>query len=139
MTIELPAWLLADRAVLLLAGVCALVIEATLLRQPQGVAGVGVVTGAALATWQWFRLRDGRRVRRAQFAADGGWRLDLKDGRAVLARLVPGSRLLGSSAVLRWRVDGRPLAVWLTPVDLPPATLRDLRVRLSGADLRVGT
>lgn len=139
MTLDLPAWLLADRATLLLAGVCAVVIEAALLQQPQRTAGVGILIGASLAAWQWSRLRGGRRVRRARLAADGEWQLDLQDGRTTLARLLPGSRLLGPSAVLRWRVDGRPLAVWLTPADLPHATLRDLHVRLSGADLRVGT
>lgn len=124
---------------MLLVVTCAIVIEAVLLRQPASVAGPGLLVGAVLAVWQWSRLRAGRQVRTATLAADGQWQLDFEDGRTAPARLARGSRLLGPSAVLSWRVNGHPLAVWLTPADLPGASLRALRVRLAGASLRAGT
>lgn len=139
MTLELPAWLLADRIVLVLAAACAVAIEAVLVRQPGGVPGAGLALGTGLAAWHCFRLRRRGRVQRARLAADGEWRLGFADGRTAPATLAPGSRLLGPSALLKWRVDGRSLALWLTPVDLPREAMRALRVRLSGADLRVGT
>ncbi len=139
MTLELPAWLLADRIVLVLAVACAVVIEAVLVRQPGGMPGAGLVGGAGLAAWQGFRLQRRRRVARARLAADGDWRLGFADGRTAPATLAPGSRLLGRSALLKWTVEGRSLALWLTPVDLPRDALRALRVRLTGADLRIGT
>jgi hypothetical protein len=139
MTLELPARLLADRAALLLIGTGAVVAEVVLLRQPGGPAGLGIATGVLLGAWQVWRMRAGRQVRSATLTADGGWRLAFGDGRTAPAQLVRGSRLIGSSAVMRWSVEGHPLAVWLTPADLPRATLRALRVRLAGASLRAGT
>lgn len=139
MTLELPARLLADRAAMLLIVAGILVAEAVLLRQAGGAAGLGLAAGALLAAWQAWRMRAGRRVRSATLAADGGWRLTFGDGHTASARLVRDSRLLGSSAVLKWSVEGHPLAVWLTPADLPRTTLRALRVRLACATLQAGT
>jgi hypothetical protein len=139
MTLELPACLLVDRVALSLIVIGAIVAELVLLRQPDGPAGAGLVAGLALAGWQGWRMRAGHRLRSATLEPDGGWRLAFGDGRMAPARLVRGSRLLGSSAVLKWVVAGRPLAVWLTPVDLSRASLRALRVRLAGDGLRAGT
>lgn len=139
MTLELPARLLADRAALLLIVTGVIVAEVVLLRQSEGPAGLGFAAGVLLTAWQVWRMRAGRHVRSATLAADGVWRLAFGDGHTAPALLVRGSRLLGSSAVLRWTVEGHPLAVWLTPADLPRTTLRALRVRLAGASLRAGT
>jgi len=139
MTLELPAWLLADRVALLLIATGAIVAEVVLHRQPAGPAGFGLAAGALLAAWQSWRMRAGRRVMSATLGADDGWRLGFRDGHSAAARLVRGSRLLGPTAVLKWVVEGRPRTVWLTPADLPRDTLRTLRVRLAGAALRAGT
>lgn len=139
MTLELPARLLADRVALLLIVTGAIVVEVVLLRQSEGPLGPGLAVGLLLAAWQGWRMRAGRGVRSATLAADGTWLLTFRDGRTATARLGRGSRLLGSSAVLSWIVDGRPLAVWLTPADLSLASLRMLRVRLACASLRAGT
>jgi hypothetical protein len=138
LTLDLPRLLLADRITVLLIAACVIVVEAVLLRQPDGLHGAGVLAGVALAGWHWSRLRAGRRPERAILAPDGGWQLVYPGGRVVPARLVRGSRLLGRSAALKWRVEGRLLALWFTPADLPRATLRGLRVRLSGAGQRTG-
>lgn len=138
MTLELPAWLLADRLAVLLVVTCAVVIEAVLLRHPGGVVGPGLLVGAALASWQWSRLKAGRRLRTLTLAADGQWRLQYGDGRTVTAQLARGSRLLGSTVALKWRGLGVPRAVWLTPADLSRTALRGLHVRLSAADQRAG-
>ncbi|MGB5102090.1 MAG: hypothetical protein WBO04_02065 [Steroidobacteraceae bacterium] len=139
MRLDLPARLLADRAAMLLIATFAIVAEVVLLRQPGGPTGPGIATGLLLAAWQVWRLRPARQLRGATLEADGGWRLAFGDGRTAPAQLVRGSRLLGSSTVLKWTVEGHPLAVWLTPADLSRAALRALHVRLAGASLQDGT
>lgn len=136
--LELPAWPMAESVALGVVGTLALVAEGVMARQPQGVAGVGLLLAALLASWLWLRRRPGRRLATAALNPDGGWRLSYADGRAADATLVPGSRVLGPSLVLKWRVDGRRDSVWLTQWDLPLPVLRALTVRLQGADLRVG-
>ena len=109
-TVELPPWLLAERLSLGLACATAPVVEAVLARHPGAPAGAGLVVAALLVAGVWFQRR--RRPRSVALPAG------------------PGSRLLGSSVVLRWQSAGRSGALWLTPADLPRETLRSLAVRL---------
>ena len=136
--LELPAWPLADAVALGLVGVLGVVVEAVMARQPQGVTGAGLLLAMALAAWLASRRRASGRLARASRAADGGWRLTFADGRGAEATLARGTRVLGSSVVLKWRVEERAASVWLTHWDLPQPVLQSLIVRLKGADLRVG-
>ncbi len=131
MTLELPAFLLADRLTVGLALASGPALEAMLTRQPFPVAGAGLVVGIVLLVWQWLRTRFRPRClhispsgAQVAFSATGG--------------LVPaagrGARLLGSTVVLRWH--GRPGpgpsqgTLWITAFDLPGEALRALRVAL---------
>ena len=137
--LELPSWLLAERSALLAVVSCTVFVEAVMFRLPAGVHGIGLLAGCLLAGWHLAARRAGSRVCRAVIDPDGRWQVGFRDGRMATARLLAGSRVLGPTAVLRWKVEGRSRAVWLTPVDLPWADLRMLRVRLSVADLQVRT
>lgn len=136
--LELPTWPLADALALGLAGVLGVVVEAVMARQPQGLTGAGLLLAVALAAWLGSRRRAGGRLHRAALAKDGAWRLTFADGRLAEATLLRGTRILGSSVVLKWRVEGRAKSVWLTRRDVPPPVLRNLAVRLQGAGPRVG-
>ena len=136
--LELPAWPLADTVALGLVGALGVVVEAVMIRQPQGVTGAGVLLALALVVWFGSGRRASRRIALAALAADGGWRLTYADGRAAEATILRGTRVLGSSVFLKWRVDGRPASVWLTHRDLPRPVLRALAVRLQGSGPRVG-
>jgi len=136
--LELPAWPLADTLALGLVGALGIVVEAVMVRQPQGVTGAGLLLALALIVWFGSGRRASRRIARATMAADGGWRLTFADGRAAEATMLPGTRVLGSSVLLKWRADGRPASVWLTHRDLPRPVLRALTVRLQGSGPRVG-
>jgi hypothetical protein len=135
MSLELPRHLLGDRLSVSLILGCGLAVEAAAWRHPGLPVGIGALLAALLGTWHLVRAR------RAPVHAEwgpGGWRLKLADGRWVEATLVAGTRLLGSSVVLRWHADGRTVGAWLTPADLPRSRLRRLAVRLQAQAMRVG-
>ena len=136
--LELPTWPLADALALCLAGVLGVVVEAVMARQPQGLTGAGLVLAVALVAWLGSRRRASGRLDRAALAEDDAWRLTFADGRQAEATLVRGTRVLGSSVVLKWRVEGRARSVWLTRRDLPLPVLRNLAMRLQGTGPRVG-
>lgn len=130
MTIEIPARTLADRAVPLLTGACAAVIEAVAGRHPGAPAGIGIAVGLAIAAASLWRRRYNPRPTRASLDAAGDWRLTFADGGSRPAILCRGTRVLGSSVVLRWRAGERSFFAWLTVRDVPGPRLRELRVRL---------
>ena len=109
-TVELPRWLLAERLSLGLACATAPVVEAVLARHPGAPAGVGLAVAALLVAGAWIQQRH--------------------RPRSLVLQATTGSRLLGSSLVVRWQSPGRSGALWLTPADLPRETLRSLAVRL---------
>jgi hypothetical protein len=135
--LELPARLLADKVAIGLMGALGVVVEAVMARQPQGVTGAGLLLAGALMLWFGYQRRAGGRLARVSLEPAGSWRLTYVDGHVAEAALGRGSRVLGGSVVLKWRVDGRPASVWLTHRDLPRPVLRALIVRLK-ADLRAG-
>jgi hypothetical protein len=69
-------------------------------------------------------------VRTAMVDRRGQWQLGQADGRRVAAVLQPGSRVLGSTVVLRVSGGGLTRSAWLTARDLPGVELRRLAVRL---------
>jgi hypothetical protein len=136
LTIEIPPRLLADRATVGLLAACALALEVVAARHPAGPAGVGVLAGLALGVWYWSRYRWAPALIGATLDGRGHWQLSFSDGRTLAAVLLPGSRVLGRSVVLRWRVGSRIRAAWLTSRDLSPARLRELTVRLLASGTR---
>ena len=125
MTLELPRWLLAERLTLALIASGALAVEATLARYPGLPQGPGLLIGALLAAWQW---RLGRHRPRAVVLASGD--VLVRTGGAVAPVPATGSRarVLGRSVVLQWLDRGRSRTLWLTSADLPPESLRQMRV-----------
>ena len=126
-TVELPRWLLADRLSLGLACATAPVIEGVLARYPGVPSGAGIVAAALLVAGAWRQHRHRPRALELSPAA-ASLRLPAERPRAPVPG--PGCRLLGASVVVHWRSAGRSGALWLTPFDLPRATLRLLAVRL---------
>ena len=135
LTIDIRSPLLADRLTAGLIVTAAVVIEVVAARHPDARTGLGVASGALLGLW--YRLWVRRRPTLLGAALDGAgrWQLRLSDGRVVPAVLQPGSRVLGSTVFLRWQAGRRAHSAWLTGLDVGPARLRDLSVRLlaSGA------
>jgi hypothetical protein len=131
--IELPARLASDRAVAGLLVAAAVVVEVVVARYPDGQAGIGVATGILLALWHFWLGRRSARVRAATLDRRGEWQLGLADGRRVAADLLPGSRVLGRTVLLRLRGAGLTRSAWLTAWDLPAVELRRLAVRLMAA------
>jgi hypothetical protein len=129
LTVELPARLAAERATVVLATLFALVAEAVAANHPDAPAGLGVAGGLALAGWHLWRTRNVARIRRATLDARGCWQVELPTSREE-AELLPGSRVLGSTVVLRLKSARRAHSLWLTGWDLPAGDLRRLRVRL---------
>jgi hypothetical protein len=144
LTIELPARLASDRAAACLFVVSALTIEAVVARYPDGPAGIGLAAGILLAVWHLWLGRKSARVRTAALDSRGDWQLGLADGRRVAAVLLPGSRVLGRTVLLRLRGGRLTRSAWLTAWDLPAPDLQRLTVRLmavgptSGAGHRRG-
>jgi len=134
LTIEFPARLVSDRAVagLLVAAVVA--VEIVVSRYPDGYAGFGLAAGVLLASWYSWQGRRSARVQAATLDRRGQWQLVQADGRRVAAALLPGSRILGRTVVLRLRGDRLARSAWLTAADLPAQDLRRLAVRLMAAD-----
>ena len=134
LTIELPARLVSDRAVAGLLVAAAVAVEVVVARYPDGQAGFGLAAGVLLALWHSWQGRRSARVRAATLDRRGQWQLVLADGRLVAAALLPGSRILGPTVVLRLRGGRLTRSAWLTAADLTAADLRRLAVRLMAAD-----
>jgi hypothetical protein len=136
--IEIRPWLLADRIAAGLAVGCALVIEAVAARYPEPQAGLGVAALVLLAAWTWHGRRRARGLAGLSIDADGHWHTLYSDGRVVPSRVLPGTRLLGSTVALRWQAAGEVRSAWLTPWDVPAGQLRELTVRISTTRDRAG-
>jgi hypothetical protein len=134
LTIELPSRLAADRVAAGLLVAAAACVEVVAARYPEGPAGIGLAAGVLLASWQFWLVCRSALVRTATLGRGGDWQLGLADGRQVAADLLPGSRVLGSTVVLRLRGGRLTRSAWLTARDLPTADLRRLAVRLMAAD-----
>lgn len=130
LTIELPARLASDRAMAGLLVAAVLAVEAVVARYPDGQAGIGLAAGILVASWHFWLGRRSAMVRTATLDWRGEWHLGLADGRRVAAVLSPGSRVLGSTVVLRLRGGRLIRSAWLTAWDLPAVELRRLAVRL---------
>ncbi len=132
LTIEWPRRTRADRLTAVLAVACGLVVEAVAGRYPGVPAGLGAALGCFFLCWHAWRTRNTGSVTRAILDPDGRWTLVSPEG-PVTAKLLPGSRVLGRSVVLRWQAGRVTRSVWLTGAELPAAVLRRLRVRLMAA------
>lgn len=133
MTLDLPARLVADWIAFVAIAACGWVLETVAARHPGLPSGGGIALAAVLALWQWARTRPARRLRTVTLGDGGRGRLRFADGHVVEARLVPGTRVLAGSVVLRWAAGPRRSTVWLMPWDLPDAELRSLTIRLRAA------
>lgn len=134
LTIELPTRLASDHAVVGLLVAAAVGVEVVVARYPDGPVGIGLAAGVLLALWHHRRGRRSAMVRTATLDRRGGWQLGLADGRRVAAVLLPGSRVLGPTVVLRLRGGRLARSAWLTTRDVPAVELRRLAVRLLAAD-----
>jgi hypothetical protein len=134
LTIELPTRLASDHVGAGLLVAAAVGVEVVVARYPDGPVGIGLAAGVLLALWHLWRGRRSTMVRTATLDRRGGWQLGLADGRRVAAVLLPGSRVLGPTVVLRLRGGRLTRSAWLTSWDLPAAELRRLAVRLMAAD-----
>lgn len=134
MSLDLPRVTLAEAAAAALCLVCAVMVEAVLGGYPAAPAGMGLLLGMLPAMWLYLdSVRPGRALRRVVWLTDGAWRLEFRDGSTLIADLGAGTRLLGRSLVLHWRVSGRSFARWLTPWDVDDGQLRKVTVRLACA------
>lgn len=134
MSLDLPRVTLAEAAAAALCLVCAVMVEAVLGRYPAAPAGMGLLLGMLPAMWLYLdSVRPGRALRRVVWLTDGAWRLEFRDGSTLIADLGAGTRLLGRSLVLHWRVSGRSFARWLTPWDVDDGQLQKVTVRLACA------
>jgi len=134
LTIELPARLAPDRAVTGLIVAAAVAVEAVVARYPGGQGGIGLAAGILLAIWHSWLARRSAMVRAATLDGRGRWHMVLADGRQVAAVLLPGSRILGPTVVLRLRGGRLTRSAWLTAGDLPAPDLRRLAVGLMAPD-----
>lgn len=134
MSLDLPRVTLAEAAAAALCLVCAVMVEAVLGRYPAAPAGMGLLLGMLPAMWLYLdSVRPGRALRRVVWLTDGAWRLEFRDGSTLIADLGAGTRLLGRSLVLHWRVSGWSFARWLTPWDVDDGQLQKVTVRLACA------
>jgi hypothetical protein len=137
LTVEVPARLVAERASVVLIVACALVVEAVATNHPDAPVGLGVGVGIGLCAWHLLRMCNAARIRRATLDGHGRWLVESTAGRSE-AELLPGSRVLGRSVVLRLRSGPTVHSLWLTGWDLPAGQLRHLRVRLLAQGARAG-
>jgi hypothetical protein len=134
--LELPRILLSEAAAAALCLAGALTTGLVLGRHPglPAAAGAGILAGVATAAWLYLAaLRPARALRRVVWLPDDTWQLEFRDGSVVTARLAPGTRMLGRSLALHWRLGDRRLMRWLTPWDVDEGRLRALTVRLACA------
>lgn len=128
MTVELPRWSLADRVTVALVVAAGIVIEAVAAVRDGAPNGAGLAAAAVLLLWH------ARHRTRRPLA------LELRPAGSAAGAGAPGcepctvhgaSRILGPSVVLHWQpATGGRQGLWLTPLDLPRRTLRQLAVRL---------
>ena len=134
MSLELPRITAAQIGAAALAVIAGVTTEAVLGRYPDAPSGVGLLLGVLTAGWLYLdTLRPARALRRALWLPDDTWRLEFVDGGVAAARLARGTRTLGRSLTLRWRLADRAVACWLTPWDADDADLRTVTVRLACA------
>src|SRR5687767_7408422 len=134
MSLDLPRVTLAEAAAAVLCAVCGATVETVLGGYPAAPAGVGLLLGVLPAMWLFLdSVRPGRALRRVVWLTDGAWRLEFRDDSTLIADLGAGTRLLGRSLVLHWRVSGRSFTRWLTPWDVDDGQLRKVTVRLACA------
>jgi hypothetical protein len=138
MRVEIRPWLVADRVAAGLVIACALAIEVVASRYPEPRVGLGVAALVLLGAWLWYRRKGSAGVAGIEVDADGRWQTLLADGRTLPSEVLPGTRLLGSTVALRWRVGKEVRHAWLTPWDVPAERLRELGVRLRAARVRDG-
>ena len=138
-SLDLPRVTLAEAAAAALCLLCAVTTEAVLGRYPSAPSGVGVLVGGLAALWLYLdSVRPARALRRVVWLPDDTWRLEFRDGSVVAAGLGSGTRMLGRSLVLQWRVSDRSFARWLTLWDVDDRQLRTVAVRLAcAARLRI--
>ncbi len=132
LTVEWPRWLMADRLAVALVVACAGVAESVAAGHPGVAPGLGLAVGVLLACGQMWRMRNMEPVVGARLDPAGRWSL-LTRGGSQPAELMPGSRVLGPTVLLRLRSSGGVREVWLTASDVPASRLRELRVRLLAA------
>jgi hypothetical protein len=134
MSLELPRITLAQAGAAALALLGGVMAEAVFGRYPDAPAGLGAFAGAVTAVWLYLDgFRPSRALRRAVWLPDGSWRLEFKDGGNATASLGRGTRRIGRSLLLRWRLADGSVARWLTPCDIHDAVLRTVTVRLASA------
>lgn len=134
MSLDLPRVTLAEAAAAALCVLCAVTGEAVLGRYPEAPAGVGLLVGGVAGLWLYLdSVRPARALRKVVWLPDDSWRLEFRDGSAVVAGLGAGTRMLGRSLVLQWQGSGRSFARWLTPWDVDDRGLRTIAVRLASA------
>jgi hypothetical protein len=139
MSLELPRVTLAEAAAAALSVLCAVTTEVVLRSYPGAPIGVGLFVGALTATWACLdTVQPARSLRRAVWLPDDTWRLEFRDGGAAAARLGRGTRMLGRTLVLEWRLPDRSVVRWLTSRDVDDAGLRTVAARLAcAARLRI--
>ena len=139
MSLDLPRVTLAETAAAALCLLCAVTTEAVLGRYPSAPGGMGLLVGGVAALGLYLdSVRPARALRRVVWQPDDTWRLEFRDGSVVAAGLGAGTRMLGRSLVLQWRVSDRSFARWLTPWDVDDRRLRTVAVRLAcAARLRI--
>jgi hypothetical protein len=133
LTLDLPRRLLSDWIAIGLCLASGPFLETASDRYPGVPAGVGLGAGALLLASLWASRVGRPALCRAILAESGAWQLDLADGRQVPATLLPGSRSLGPTLLLRWRTGERTVSRWLTGFDVPVADLRRITARLRAA------
>jgi len=139
LTIELPSRLASDLAAAWVILACALAVEAVVARYPGGSAGIGITAGILLAAWHLWLGRRSASIRTATLDQQGNWQLGMADGRRVAAVLLPGSRVLGRTVLLRLSGGRSTRSAWLTAWDLPARDLQRLAVRLMAPGPASGT
>jgi hypothetical protein len=128
MTVELPRWTLADRVTVALAVAAGIVVEVVAAGQVGTPGGAGLAVAAGLLLWH--ARHRARRPRTLAIRPAGGGAVAGAPG-CEPCRVHGASRILGPTVVLYWQpATGGRQGLWLTPLDLPRRTLRQLAVRL---------
>lgn len=128
MTVELPRWTLADRLTVALVVAAGIVVEVVAAGQDGAASGVGAAAAVGLLLWH-ARHRACRPLALELRPAGSGAATGVLAGDSCTVQ--GASRILGPSIVLHWQTAaGGRQGLWLTPLDLPRRTLRQLAVRL---------
>jgi hypothetical protein len=136
--LELHPWPVADRVAAGLVVAAALVIMAVAAQSPDSQPALGVLALGVLGGWLWYGRRSARGIAALSIGEDGRLCTEYADGRRVASEVLPGTRLLGRTVALRWRVGQEVRRAWLTPWDAPESRLRELAVRLRTAPVSTG-